>query len=213
MHDIMGDRPSRLVILGRSSSHFTRVTRIFAGELGVEHEFRVLFDLTSTDPADYAGNPALKIPVLVTQKGSCYGALNACRELARRSSENRLVVWPEALPDALACNAQELVLHAMSTEVILIMAKMTGGAASVPAKALRSLENTMAWLEGNASDVLGSLPEPRHLSFLEVSLYCLVTHLEFREVLSTESYPALREFAERFGTRASARVTAYCFDR
>jgi len=34
----------------------------------------------------------------------------------------------------------------------------------------------------------------------------------FREVLALEPYPQLRAFAQRFGTRSSARATAFKFD-
>jgi hypothetical protein len=47
-----------LVLVGRSSSHFTRVARIFALDLGVPHVFRPVLDMTSTDPATYADNCA-----------------------------------------------------------------------------------------------------------------------------------------------------------
>ena len=43
-------------IIGRSSSHFTRVTRIFAAELGVPYTLQVVPDLLSCDAADYGGN-------------------------------------------------------------------------------------------------------------------------------------------------------------
>src|SRR5690554_2468986 len=43
------------VIFGRSSSHFTRVTRIFAEELDVPYSLEVVRDLLSTDANDYGG--------------------------------------------------------------------------------------------------------------------------------------------------------------
>lgn len=51
-----------VVLVGRSSSHYTRTVRLFAMEMGVAHVFRPVLDLTSLDVVDYAGNPALKIP-------------------------------------------------------------------------------------------------------------------------------------------------------
>jgi hypothetical protein len=85
------------VIIGRSSSHFTRVTRIFAAEMGIDYSFRVVRDLMSSDPADYGGNPALRIPTLHTSRGVWFGALTVCRELWRQSSLQPRVVWPEDL--------------------------------------------------------------------------------------------------------------------
>jgi hypothetical protein len=206
---------ARPVIIGRSSSHFTRIARIFAAEMGIDHSLRVVRDLMSSDPEDYGGNPALKIPSLQTPRGVWFGALNACRELWRLSSRRPHVVWPEDLDEPLLANAQELVLQAMATEVALIMAKVSGVVDSNAhqAKMQKGLVNTMSWLEENAPPALAALPPHRDLSYLEVSLFCLVTHLEFRDVLPTASYSALREFCRHFATRASAVETDYRFDK
>lgn len=208
------ETPSRLTIVGRSSSHFTRITRIFAAEARVEYSFRPVLDMMSLAPENYAGNPALKLPVLETREGNWFGALNICRELSRRSQAGPRIVWPEDLKQPLLANAQELVLHAMATEVALIMAKMTGQAdgGAHPEKMIRSLENVLGWLDDNLDAVVASLPEERGLSFLEASLYCLVTHLEFREVVPTAPCSALWKFCDQFGARASAAETHYCFD-
>src|SRR5687768_16863330 len=72
-------------LFGRSSSHFTRVARIVAAELGVAYTFRVVPNLLSTNPSDYGGNPALRLPVLHTAEGEWFGALNICRALERQA--------------------------------------------------------------------------------------------------------------------------------
>ena len=208
--------PSPLVIVGRSSSHFTRVARIIALELEVACALQVVRDLMSTDVDDYGGNPALKIPSLRTSEGTWFGALNVSRELARRSNSTRRIVWPEQLEGDLAANAQELVLSAMSTGVSLILSKFGANdtnAAETPAqrKMRAGLEHTMAWLESHASEVLANLP-PGELSFLEVSLFCLVEHLAFRGVIDITPYLELRGCCERFAERPSAQQTAYRFD-
>lgn len=211
----MTDRP-RLVLVGRTGSHFTRVARIFAGELGVSVELRPTRDLLSLDPADYGDNPALKIPTLLTPEGTWFGALNICRELARRAPHPRNVVWPEHLTTPLLANAHELALHAMATEVTLIItarAAQTEGAAQAPSAHLTKLQTSLTqsveWLEGNLPAVLAALPAERDLSFLEVCLYCLVRHLDFRRVLSTEPYAALRAFAAQFDERPAAQSTPF----
>jgi glutathione S-transferase len=203
-----------LAIIGRSSSHFTRVTRIFAAELRIDYSFQVVRDLLSSNPGDYGGNPALKIPSLRTPQGVWFGSLNVCRELWRRSNPRPRVVWPEDLDTPVLANAQELVLQAMSTEVLLIMSRQGGASdgSAHQAKMRTSLLNMMSWLEENATSVLAALPPQRDLSYLEVTLFCLVTHLEFRDVLPTASYSALNEFCQRFATRASIGETPYRFD-
>lgn len=202
------------VLIGRSSSHFTRVARIFAVETGVACSFQVVPDLTSCDTADYAGNPALKLPILKTRGTTWFGALNICRELSRQSSRKPRIVWPEELDQALVANAQELVVQAMATEVALIMARLAaeneGSAQQM--KMRQSLLNTLAWLEENARPALALLPKERDLSYLEVTLFCLVTHLEFRNVLPVASYSQLSEFCQNFASRASVAATAYRFD-
>jgi glutathione S-transferase len=202
------------VIIGRSSSHFTRITRIFAAELRVDYAFRVVRDLMSPDPAEYGGNPALKIPILQTPRGTWFGALNICRELWRRSSPRPRVVWPEDLEEPVLANAQELVLQSMATEVNLIMDKAASitDSSAHNAKMRKSLLNMMSWLEEHAKPALAALPPDRDLSFLEVSLFCLVTHLEFREVLPTAPYAELSRFRQHFATRASASETPFRFD-
>ncbi|WP_224360873.1 glutathione S-transferase N-terminal domain-containing protein [Hyalangium versicolor] len=202
------------VIIGRSSSHFTRITRIFAAELGVDYSFRVVRDLLSSDPAEYGGNPALKIPSLLTPQGVWFGSLNVCRELWRRSSSRPRVIWPEDLDQPVLANAQELALQAMSTEVSLVMSKIGGAGDSSPhqLKMRQSLINMMVWLDENVGSVLAALPPDRGLSYLEVTFFCLVTHLEFREVLPTAPYAELKKFCQQFSTRASAAGTAFRFD-
>lgn len=202
------------VLFGRSSSSFTRVARIYAAELGVSYEFRIVPDLMSLEVADYGGNPALRMPVLQTNQGTWFGSAGICRALSRVAQSRRLLIWPEDLDQPLSANAQELILVAMSTEVSLIMAQLGGaGAGGNIEKLRRSLEGTLAWLDERIDAVLAELPGGRELSFLEVTAFCLLTHLSFREVLPIEHYPKLVAFNERFADRASARETSYRFDR
>jgi len=58
---------------------------------------------------------------------------------------------------------------------------------------------------------LSNLPE-RDLSFLEVSLFCLLRHLEFREIRRLNDYPDLRGFCEDFERRSSAIATPFKYD-
>lgn len=205
---------ARLTLVGRSSSHFTRVTRIFASELGVPYSFEILRDIQSREPDDYAGNPALKLPALRSPRGVWFGALHICRELARCSARTMEIVWPEALDGPLLANAQELVLQAMTTEVGLIMGKAAGNSDDHAhhVKMRESLTRSLSWLESNAQDALAALPAQRELSYLEVTLFCLLTHLPFREILPTSGYANLSAFCAQFAARPSAVATAYRFD-
>jgi hypothetical protein len=212
-----------VTLVGRSSSVFTRVARIFAAELAVAYAFRVVPDLLSREPADYAGNPALRLPVMETSQGAWFGALPICRQLRRLSTRPVAMAWPEDFDQPLLANAQELTLQAMATEVTLIMNQLAGtGESTHQRKLLDSLLGSLGWLDRNialAREALArealpreALPGARWLSYFEVTLFCLVTHLEFRSVVPTAGYAQLGEFCRDFGERRSARDTAYRFD-
>jgi glutathione S-transferase len=201
---------TELVLHGRSSSHFTRVARIFALELAVPHTFQPVLDLTSLDAASYADNPALKVPILIDAQGPLYGTENICRALVRRAADPKHVLLRGDSSDRLVANAEELLLHVMSAEVSVIVAKLAGQA--TPPKVLKSLENCLDYLDARLDALLAALPADRALSFVEVALFCVVTHLPFRKVLDTAPWGRLTTFADHFGQRASARETAYRFD-
>jgi glutathione S-transferase len=207
------DESPALIIVGRSGSHFTRIARMLARELGVAHDFRPISDLLSLDAAHYAGNPALKLPILEGPGGARFGTLNICRELARHASAELRIVWPEDQLDALSCNALELTLQGMATEVSLIMQAVSGADRDSDsrhrAKLRVSLEQSVAWLDANIDAVLAALPEARDLSFLELALFCFASHLPWRKVLALNAYANLRRFCDEFGTRTSAIETQY----
>lgn len=202
---------SQLQIVGRSSSHFTRTAQLFAHELGVPYEFRPVLDLLTLETGNYAGNPALKVPILVDEQGPLYGTENICRELLRRSGSTAQVVMRGDVNARLVANAEELILSAMSAEVSVITGRAAGLGAASP-KLLRSIENSLSYVEQHLDDVLAALPAKRRLSFVEVTLFCLVRHLPFREIMSVEAWPRLVAFGESFGQRDSARATEYHFD-
>lgn len=205
--------PNIVQISGRSSSHFTRLTLIFAHELGVPFELLPIHDMTVLDPAAYADNPALKLPTLRRGGSLVFGAENICRTLAEFADAPRHIVWPEALRTVLARNAQELVWHGMAAQVQLIFGTV---GARLPAdniyfvKGRQGFEGALRWLDANLASVLAELPA-RDLSLLEVALFCLVDHIGFRATLPLDPYPALVRFAEGFAERPSARRTQYRF--
>jgi glutathione S-transferase len=206
---------STLQIVGRSSSLFTRLPLIFAEELAVPYELVPIYDMTVLGSDIYAGNPALKLPILRMPGTTLFGALNICRALDERAERRARVVWPEELRSALSRNAQELVWDAMATQAQLVMSAVFG---KLPAdnaqfaKARVSLEGALQWVDTHVTDVLAELPEPPRLSVFEASLFCLIGHLDFRKTLDIEPYPSLVRFTQSFAERASAKSTVYRFD-
>jgi len=202
-------------IIGRSSSHFTRLTRIFAEELRVPYRLVPVPDMKVLSDKAYGGNPAMKLPVLRTSGSTLYGALNICRAISERSSQAARIIWPEDLRDPLSRNAQEFVWHGMAAQVQLAFGTVI---CKLPAdnvyfvKSREGFIGALSWLDAQLTAVRGLLPAARDLSLLEVSLFCLVDHLTFRPSVPISPYRALIAFAETFGQRSSARRTPYRFD-
>lgn len=201
-----------LQIVGRTGSLFTRLPLIFAQELGIAYDFVEIKDLASMEPDDYAGNPALRMPILRDSNSVLYGAENICRSLAERAKTPALIVWPEDLVDDLSRNAQELVWHCMGAQVQILMGEHVGKLHVdnvLIAKARAGLKGSLGWLDGHAADVVTALPQQRNLSLFEVALYCLVDHLQFGPTVSVENHTSLIAFARQFGTRPSAQRTSF----
>ncbi len=205
---------SPLQIVGRRSSLFTRIPLIFAQELGVPYEIVPIYDMTAIGPEVYAGNPALKLPILRDGNTVLFGAQNICRTLVERATSPKRVVWPEDLTDPVARNGQELVWHAMATQVQIVMGTVVNQLpADNPyfAKAYTSLTGSLSWLDSNLPELLDRLP-PRDLSLFEVSSHCLIEHLVFRPTVPVAPYHSLMRFSRKFSGRQSARDTVYRFD-
>ena len=170
--------------------------------------------MTAIGPEVYAGNPALKLPILRAGGSVVFGAQNICRALADRAASPGRIVWPEMLRDEVSRNAQELVWHGMAAQVQIIMGTIVN---QLPAdnpyfvKARTSLEGALRWLDSHVPAALRALP-PHDLSLFAVCLHSLVEHLTFRGTLAVDPYPALVGFCEGFATRTSAQRTTYRFD-
>ena len=204
-----------LQIVGRRSSHFTRIARIFAEELGLSYDVVPIYDMTAKSPETYADNPALKLPILRTEHGVVYGTENICRALAERAHESSAIVWPEQLRATISRNAQELVWHCMTAQVQIVFGTLV---AKLPAenlyfqKARTGFEGALSWLDAHLPEALNALPASRQLSLFEASLFCLIEHLHFRQTLPVEPYSGLEAFRQTFAARPSARNTPYQFD-
>lgn len=203
----------QLEIIGRQSSHYTRMVRMVAEELGLSYEFTPVFDLLSGDAADYAGNPALKLPILRRDGEAIYGSANICRALARAAGREGDVVWPEDADTPLLMNAHEILTHAMSAQVDVVIHEIV--AQRPPDKASRkrrrSFLNCLQWLDDHLETVRRELPEG-DVRLFEIGLYCLLAHLPFRNPVDLSDMRRLTRFEEEFGQRQSARATPYRFD-
>lgn len=204
----------RVEVIGRQSSHYTRVVRMLARELGIAAPLAPIFDLMSTDPATYAGNPALKLPALRVGDDLVWGSLNACRHLARQidGGEAR-VFWPEDARTPLLMNAHEVVTHTMAAQVEVVFHEIVSKrpADATSRKRRESLLGCLAWLDAHLGAIRAQLPAER-IALFELMLFCLLEHLPFRNPVDLSGLPALTAFVTAFGERASARATPYRFD-
>ena len=205
-------RQVALCIVGRPSSLFTRVPLLFAHTLGVTHDFEHIPDMTRTDPAAYADNPALKLPILRIGHDTVFGAYNICRVIAQQADAGDAVTWPENIPGILAANAHELLAHCMGAQVQVVMGTQV---AALPAdnayftKALAGMRGALHWLDAHLDEVLALFPVHRRLSWFEACLFCLLEHLTFRQTLDWQPMSALVAFARDYARRADAGATAY----
>lgn len=203
------------LIIGRQSSHYTRVVRMLAIELGLDCALRPIHDLLSEDPATFGGNPALKLPALRLDDGAVvWGSGKACRALARLAEGGEArVFWPEQAHTPLLMNAHELAAHAMAMQVEVvfheIVAKRPPDAASRKRRA--SLVGSLAWLDGHLAGIRAGFPVGS-LPLFELQLFALLEHLPFRNPMDMEGWPALRGFATEWRARPSAQATPYRFD-
>lgn len=206
-----------LILVGRRSSHFTRVATMFAHELGLTFTLQVLHELTSKAADLHGGNPALKIPTLQIGALRVFGTENICRKLialAGRRNDTQLVL-PEVIEnDQLRC-AQELVWSAMSAQVQL---RVGINVCHLPAdnayfaKVRAGMIGVLQWLDLHLAKLIAELPAARQLSLFEVSLFCLIEHIAFLPTVSLYPYRNLSQFAAAYAERASAGLTKFSFD-
>lgn len=203
-----------VTLLGRGSSHYTRVVRMLALELGVPYTLEPIHDLLSEDPAVFGGNPALKLPAVRIGGEVTWGSQNACRAIARLAPGGEArVFWPEDARSPRLMNAHEVAAHAMAAQVEVVfhelVARRPPDAASRKRRA--SLLGCLAWLDAHLAAARAEIPRDR-LPLLDLMVFALVEHLPFRNPLDLSAMPALRAFAEHLRDRPSARATPYAFD-
>ncbi len=156
-------------------------------------------------------------PTLHVGSSRILGTENICRrlaELAGRSRDPR-VVLSEHVESDLVRGGQELVWQAMGAQVQL---RMGIAIAKLPAdspffvKTRAGMVGALTWLDQHLEQLLALLPAPRDLSVFEIALFSLIEHLRFQPTLPLEAFVELRDFADAFSGRESAKRTTFRFD-
>lgn len=201
-----------LEIVGRQSSHYTRMVRILAEELALAYRFTPIFDLMSRDADVFAGNPALKLPILRRGDDCVYGSLNICRVLSHAAPDRPCLVWPDEA-NALLLNAHEILAHAMSAEVDVVLHEIVEKRPpdTTSCKRRESLIGCLEWLDAHLQQIRDTLPAGG-INVFEIGLFCLISHLPFRNPLDLSAMPSLLAFEREFAVRESAGATPYLFD-
>lgn len=203
-----------LEIVGRRSSHYTRLVRLLAHELDVPYALRPIHDLLSEDPAVYAGNPALKLPAARLGETTVWGSLNACRLVAVAANDGEArVFWPEQARGALLMNAHEVLAHVMAAQVEVVFHEIVSRRPpdATSRKRRASLMLCLQWLDRHLDAIHAALPTDR-IALFDLGLYALLEHLPFRNPIDLSPMPQLVGFVATFGVRASAQATPYVFD-
>ncbi len=206
--------PPTLEIIGRRSSHYTRMVRLLAEELGVDYALRPIHDLLSEDPAVFAGNPALKLPAVRQGDTVVWGSHHACRLIARSAPDGEArVFWPEQAQTALLMNAHEVLAHVMAAQVEVVFHEIVSRRPpdATSRKRRTSLMLCLEWLDRHLDDIHAALPAQR-IALFDLGLYALLEHLPFRNPIDLSPMPHLIDFVAAFGERASAQATPYVFD-
>lgn len=185
-------------------SHFSRKVVIVLEELELEYEREYVPDLLSADPADFGGNPVLRVPVLEDGDAWVVESDAIARYLVEKyDPKDRFVLMrmPPAQRNALA-----FLSSIMGAEVELLLSKRAG----TPhdrffARYEAVIEHCLAWVEQHAAD----LWPPEDFSYLDIALTCMADHLQHTGMFPEPNrYPWIQSRVARFAERPSVQSTS-----
>ena len=189
-------------------SHFSRKCRIVLREIGLACEESYVPNLLSADPADFGGNPILRVPVLRDGPHWVIESDQIVRYLleAYDRGSDRFAFFSMS---AAQRNALSIVSAVMGAEVELILSKRSGLAEHAGgiyfSRYREVIVHGLAWLERNAAAIW---PEVE-FSYLDIALLCMWDHLRYNRLHDeTASCPWIEARALRHASRESVAVTA-----
>jgi glutathione S-transferase len=189
-------------------SHFSRKVRIVLRELGLACEESYVPNLLSADPAEFGGNPILRVPVLRDGPHWVIESDQIVRHLleAYDDSSDRFAFFSMSTAQR---NALSIVSAIMGAEVELLLSKRSGLAEDAGGLYLRRyreiIAHGLAWLERNAAMIW---PEAE-FSYLDIALLCMWDHLRYNRLRDEAgSFPWTDARTLRHALRASVAATA-----
>lgn len=198
----------RRVLYLTPQSHYSRKVRIVLRELSLACEESYVPDLLSSDPADFGGNPILRVPVLRDGDGWVIESDQIVRHVLETydPGHDRFRFFSM---NAAQRNALSIVSAVMGAEVELILSRRSGLAAEAGAlyfgRYRTVIGQGLAWLETNGVSVW---PEAE-FSYLDIALLCMWDHLRYNRLRDeTRAWPWIDARTARHASRPSVAETS-----
>jgi glutathione S-transferase len=191
-------------LIGTPRSHFTRKVRLLLDHWDAPYAFEDVGDVSQADPARFAGNPALSIPVLEDGAVWVIESDHIAQYLsAKLDPEDRLHVR-RSDPDTL--NRRAVLNAIMSQEVKLVLGKRTGlqteGAAYFD-KARAAILHGLNWLEARADTFDAEAP-----GYAEFHFIAMWEHLALYDTVVL-TQPHLKALADQLAAQPLIAKSAY----
>ena len=189
-------------------SHFSRKVRIVVRELSVECEESFVPNLLSSDPADFGGNPILRVPVLRDGARWVIESDQIVRHLLETCDRDNDRFWFFSM-NAEQRNALSILSAIMGAEVELILSRRSGLVSEAGAlyfgRYRSVIGHGLAWIEANGAAVW---PEAE-FSYLDIALVCMWDHLRYNRLGDeTGSWPWIDARTAAHASRSSVAATA-----
>ena len=207
MNPPSSDRQQSRVLYLTPQSHFSRKVRIVLRELSVACQESFVPNLLSSDPADFGGNPILRVPVL--RDGSTW--VIESDQIVRHLLENydrgndRFSFFSM---NAAQRNTLSILSAIMGAEVELLLSRRSGlgsEAGGLYFGRYRSvIGHGLEWIEANGAEAWPAA----EFSYLDIVLVCMWDHLRYNRLGDgTGSWPWIEERTARHASRPSVAAT------
>ncbi len=184
-------------------SHFSRKVRLVLDHYGLDYDVVNPGDVADADPADFADNPLMSVPVLRDGPVWLIDADAIAAHVTRRHDPGDRFGVLATDPETLAIRA--VMNGVMTNDVKLILAARTGTVPQDHAyfrKAEKALRQGLDWLEARAGAYAADAP-----GYQEFHLVALYEHLAYYELIDT-AVPRLAALVEAIGARPLVKQTS-----
>jgi glutathione S-transferase len=185
-------------LYGTAPSPFTRKVRVILNELGLSHDFRLITELLSSRPQDFADNPLLLLPSLHDQGRKIIDSSIIAQYLIETygSEKSSLSYFPNGGDKFADLKRLALINGGMDAGVKIIRARRS----EIPdfekypmfQQEETALKAALDWIN---QDLPGNAYYAGTFSTLEVTLQCFLDWALFRNlVTSLDAWPQLKAF-------------------